>query len=59
MEVVTTPLTAIQYWHHYDNTLMNVGGGGGGIYGGFAEEQFEKDADILEYLESQQHIANE
>ena len=25
----------------------------------FAEEQFEKDADILEYLESQQPIANE
>ena len=58
VEVVTTPLTAIQYWHHYDNTLMNIGGGGGGIYGGFAEEQFEKDERILEYLESQ-HIDNE
>jgi len=56
-EVERTPLTAIQYWHHYDNTITNVAGGG--IYGGFAEEQFEKDADILEYLESQQPIANE
>jgi len=58
-EVETTPLTAIQYWHHYDNTITNVAGGGIGIYAGFAEEQFEKDADILEYLESQQRIANE
>lgn len=56
-EVDSTPLTAIQYWHHYDNTITNVAGGG--IYGGFAEEHFEKDTDILEYLESQQHIANE
>ena len=56
-EVETTPLTAIQYWHHYDNTITNVAGGD--IYGNFAEEQFEKDADILEYLESQQLIANE
>lgn len=40
---IVRPLTPIQYWHYYDNTVMNICGP--------HQEQFEKDARILEYLE--------